>query len=177
MKDKIIALVAVVALILGGISFNRKSQTVYVDRDTGEKTVTVGAASLPYMSNDFVSYQGGFEVMYRTANIASATSTLCTIPFPSATSTLAEAHVNLTTNDTTGGTLVIATSTIQFSTTSPYFSTNLSYQPVSFLATTTDTTGKNKWLKPNAGYVVFDVSGKTSYTFTGKCYAGFRVFR
>jgi hypothetical protein len=173
MNNKIIVGLLVIALFLGGYNFLKKTEVIVKDGEV----VQVGAAG-PYQNVDFLSFPGGFEPTWRTDDFQTSTSTLCAIPFPSATSTIDAVYVNPTTQDTTGGTLRIATSSTPYATTTVLF-TSISFkaQPVVWIASTTETTGSNRYLKPNGGYVVVDVSGKTSYDYAGKCYARFTVFR
>jgi hypothetical protein len=168
----VIGAVSLLSLVLGFVAVNRDVVQQVVDN------TKYGSIVGPDVPEGRWNYNG-FQEIFRSQAFLTGTSTLCAIAIPKATSTLVAFYANFAMTDTTAGTFYIATSTTPYATTSPLFSGSIgasSTTTIAWLATTTDTTAQNKILPIKGGYIVFDVKGKTSWNYGGKCYAEFRAF-
>lgn len=172
MKDiKNILISALVAFIVAGgfVAFNQPVQKVI------DQTVTKFGATSPDFSSPYISY-GDMDFWASKSAMRTATTTLCAIQSPSATSTLEFAFFSITTGTSTSATIDIATGTTAFATT-----TNL----VSAVSIGSGATGQQWWspvggsvndntMAPNTWVLVKTAgAGLGGYTYTGSCGAGF----
>ena len=172
-KNLGIGLVLAIVLVLG-MTFPRGNTVVQQVRDQ-----VVGAVASVDTTEDHFSYNGFEQSMY-TRTMSIATSTVCVVKTPAATSTLVAYYANFSVAPTVGTTFVLGTSTTPFSTSSPIFSGVLAANvknTISWLATTTAVGAQNKTIGANT-YIVFDLAGSPTYSgLVGKCYAEFRTFK
>lgn len=159
-----------VALILSVVAVNKHSSPA---------PLVAGSIGGPDTTNEYWNYNG-FQEWFRSKPMASATSTLCAIVSPPATSTLMGFYANFGQNfDGSSETFYLATSTSSFATTTNLFTGTIAAgatTTVAWIATTTDTTAQAR-ITPPKSTIVFDVKGKLSYLYAGKCYAEFRAFQ
>lgn len=134
----------------------------------------LGAVSGPDISSPYFSVNGLVTYRSRIA-MRAATTTLCAIKSPSATSTLTYAGWQIGTGTSTAATIDLATSTTAFATTSNLVAASSvasgAQATVSWVPSTT-----NGVLAPNT-YVVVKTAGVGSggYTYGGSCSAEFNV--
>lgn len=137
--------------------------------------VKTGAISSPDLDSSYFSY-GGVRRFGLRQQMQVATTTLCAIQAPAATSTLEFASFSITTGTGTAATIDIGTSTTAFGTT-----TNL----VSAVSISSGALGQQFWspvggsvndntMAPNT-YVVVKTAGAglSGYTYGGTCQASF----
>ncbi len=107
-----ITVVALVALVVAVVSFGKpRTSTTVVE------SPNYGAVSSPDVQSDYLCV-GGVCQTYRRSELKSATTTLCALPSPAATSTLDFASVRIASTGTTSAlTLSIAKSATAFATT------------------------------------------------------------
>lgn len=173
--------VIVVGLILGLI-FPRGNTVI---QQVANSASNLGSIVGPDDSNNYHSY-AGFEEDFFTQSFQTSTSTICAIKTPTATSTLVGAFLNVSTSDSAGGSLFIATSTTPYATTSLVFAipaAGITLQPnllptvvAGPASSTASSFTANNVIAPNQ-FLVFDIKGKLTYTYRGKCYAEFRTFK
>lgn len=171
-KNIKITLVVILVIATLGLFFPREKSTV-------ERVIEkVGAIVGPEVNNDFWSFNG-FRQDMRVETMNAATSTVCAVRTPPATSTLVAFYANFRKPPTVATTFVLSTSTTRFSTSSPLFKGATlanSTTTISWLATTTNATAQNMTIVPNT-FIVFDMAGSPTYSgLVGKCYAEFRSF-
>lgn len=164
MKDKFMVLGVVLALVLSffGVS---KDKTVVVDSNNQP----VGALTSPDLSSRYFSF-GGVRSWASRKSLEAATTTVCALQSPNATSSLVRTGLNVTTGTSTAGTITMATSSSPFATTTSLESFTIAsgaqgnryYIP---------TTSANSVMAPNT-YVVFGVAGVPyGFTYEGTCQA------
>ena len=165
--SSVIGVIAVLASVfLGGTQ---------VVKDTVHEVVKTGAISSPDLDSPYFSY-GGVRRFGLRQQMHVATTTLCAIQAPAATSTLEFASFSITTGTSTAATIDIGTSTTAFATT-----TNL----VAAVSIGSGATGQQFW-SPVGGsvndltmapstYVVVKTAGAGlgGYTYGGTCQASF----
>ena len=183
MKNTLIAGLSVIALILSVVSISGLF--------TGERSVIVenlkdlGAVSgpdyyLPYFNNNgIINYSNSVKMN-------TASTTLCSIKSPTATSTLAFASVRMDRASTSASTITIAQATTAFASTSSIGSDYavLAAQGVALTASTTDNGGNDirneKYIFTPSQYLNVTIKGvdtkgneATGFTPTGYCKAVF----
>lgn len=171
-KKTYVALVVILLIAIGAYSFPKGNTVVNQIKEQ------LGAVVGPELTNNYWNF-AGFKQDMRVETMKTATSTVCVIKTPTATSTLVAFYANFSKPPTVTTTFVLSTSTTSFSTSSPIFSGSLAANgttTLSWFATTTGTTAQNKTLVPNT-FIVFDLAGAVSYSgLQGRCYGEFRSF-
>lgn len=170
-KKQIIA--SVVTLVIAVVASVYLGGTQVVKEITHE--VPVGAVSSPDIPGRYFSY-GGVRQWGGRQQMQVATTTLCAIQSPAATSTIEYVSFSITTGTSTAATIDIGTSTNAFSTT-----TNL----VSAVSIASGANGQQFWspvggsvndntMAPNT-YVLVKTAGAGlgGYTYGGTCQASF----
>ena len=168
-KKIIIGVVIVVVLILAFVYlYPTKTQVI---------TNNLGALAGPDISSTYMSFNGN-RYEYRKMAMASATTTICAMRAPAATSTLEVASFQITTGTSTAATIDLATSTTAFATT-----TNL----ITAKSISSGAQGYAYWhpvggsindatLAPSEWVVVKTAgAGLGGYTYGGNCQAVFKV--
>lgn len=146
----------------------------YLARPTVAPQPQLGAVAGPDISSPYTSVNGLATYQARIP-MRAATTTLCAIKSPSATSTLVHAGWQIGTGTSTAATIDLATSTTAFATT-----TNLvaetSVASGANGAVSWASSGTNGVLAPNT-YVIVKTAGVglSGYTYGGTCSAQFTV--
>lgn len=165
MKDKLIVFGIILAIILAvTLSFVAVSKN-----STTTKEITAGAVSGP----DLGSYAKIGGVVLRgsyTNQLNQATTTVCAIQSPVATSTLVMGSVQLSVSSTTASTVTIARATTPFATTTSLGSSVIGANAQGYLVAST--TG-NHIFPPSTYLVVGMAGGVGTFSPTGECSALF----
>jgi len=177
-KNKIVGIIAVVALILSGFAVSAPS--------TIEKVIT-GAATGPDMPFQYLRFGlgKGIKTTQFESALTTATTTVCAIQSPAATSTLVRGGILVTTSSTTASTLTIAKSATAFSTTTVLGQGALAANAQGFLAASTTAivaggTGSNLnpnfVFGPNQWFVASFTGGTGTFSPVGTCHASFEEY-
>jgi len=169
-KNIVIAILILIVVIGGGLYL------------TGTENKVVPSPSLGALAGPDIPYQwlriGGVYNEYRSQSMRTATTSLCAMLSPAATSTLQFVSWQITAGTTTAATIDIGTSTTAFATT-----TNL----VTATAVASGAQGYKYWtpagaalddamIAPSTYLNVMTASpGLSGYTYTGTCQAVFTV--
>ena len=146
----------------------------YLARPTVAPQPQLGAVSGPDLSSPYFSVNGVVTYQSRVT-MRAATTTLCAIKSPSATSTLAVVGWQIGAGTTTAATIDLATSTTAYSTTTNLVAAS-SVASGANGAVSWASSGTNGVLAPNI-YVVVKTAGAglSGYTYGGTCFAQFIV--
>lgn len=177
MKEKLLVVGVLIALILGGYSVSQKGTVV-----VNEQGKPVGAVSSP----DLGSYAVIGGTLLRggaTKSLTQATTTVCAIQSPAATSTLVAGSVKFTVSSTTASTVTIAKATTPFATTTLLRteSVGANAQATIPFASSTSVASTAAWaleqtnltFAPNSYVVVGMAGGTGTFSPTGECRALF----
>jgi hypothetical protein len=163
MKEAIYVLVG----ILIGVAGYAFVAPVFVQ----EQEPSVGAVSGPDLLSPYFNVNGWTEWPTRQG-FASATTTVCAIKSPAATSTLAlGSGVRLDVSSTTASTVTVAKAATAFATTTPLFSAHVAANARAAIAATTTT--NDFVFAPNTWLVVGMAGGIGSFSPSGVCQAKF----
>ena len=163
-------------LIVSGIVALVVSSLVLFLTPKTNPTQTVGAVSSPDIAAPWFSYGGVRHWAGHSDTLVSATTTVCAIQSPTATSTLVRASINFKIGTTTASTIDIAKATTAFATTTIIGGGALAANAQgTFNATTTPATGTSldgPMVFAPSTYVVFGMEGGTgTFSPTGTCQA------
>lgn len=111
MINKLIGGVAVLALVIAGVAVSKPAQVV-------ERTIQAGSVSSPAILSPWFSF-GGARFWGTEVDFTTATTTVCAVQAPAATSTLVAnaSTVSFRTSSTTASTVTVAKATTAFATT------------------------------------------------------------
>lgn len=163
MINKLIGGVAVLALVIAGVAVSKPAQVV-------EKTIQAGAVASPDIMSPYFSFGGLKHWAGRTDSLTQATTTVCAIQSPAATSTLAWAGVLFKVSSTTASTVTLATSTTAFATTTLLTSTTIAANAqgyINFQGSSANVLAPNTWV------VVGMAGGTGTFSPSGTCQAEF----
>jgi len=172
-KNLLIGALVVVALLLG--------LNLGGDKLVPVEAPKLGALSSPDIQSNWLRV-GGVLREYRSKELATATTTICSFQAPAATSTLVFASVNFSTGSSTAITLVLGSATTQFATSTLIGAETWAVGSgvtgaVTHVATSSIATGNTK-IPPNY-FVNWKVNGLgaalTSDKLLGTCVAEFVV--
>jgi len=172
----VIGIIAVIGLILGGTAVLR-SGTIAPITEMPVIDTNVGAQSGPERNNPFECINGVCEFYNRVA-YTTATTTVCAIKSPSATSTLIFGSANFTVSSSSASQVVIAKSATAFATTTLLGQASLGANARgTILATTTplDALDEDRTFAPNTFFVVGMAGGIGTFSPAGACTAKFLV--
>lgn len=142
-----------------------------------EKERPLGAVSGPDLNSEYWSVND-VRMDYRRAGMKTATTTVCSIKSPSATSTLFHALAQFVVSSSTASTVVFAKDTGFTGSTTPLndFSVSANAQAtVSLLATTTATGKANLTFAPNTYFNITMTGGTGTFSPSGYCEAVFHT--
>jgi hypothetical protein len=179
-KNLVIGVIAVVVLVLGLI-FPKSPQSLLVNdavdkinqaaNEAMERLSKVGASPGSDRFSPCESRDGVVSCTTRRA-LTQATSTVCAIKSPAATSTLISAHLHINVN-TTASNARIAKSATAFATTTLLAQQNIAAATeLNLVASTSPITNGANTFSPNT-FVVFDLDGSAGVNLTGNCQAVF----
>lgn len=168
----VITAVLVSAVVTAGL-FAFKDVNVTVQPVINTESPTYGATPGTDIDSPFTTQNGLRTWAYRKG-LATATTTVCAIKSPAATSTLTHASFVLTTSSTTASTMRISKDTTAFATTTALWdeAVGVGAQAV-LVGSTTPTTYEALVFNPNT-YVVFSLTGGNgTFSPVGSCSAQF----
>ena len=174
-KNITIAIVALIVLVIGGVWLTQPA-TVVVDGQPVE-TNRFGALSGPDIISQYLSV-GGVRREYRQTSMVAATTTLCAMQAPAATSTLVSTSFQITTGTSTAATIDVGTSTTAFATTTNLVTAKSIGSGAQGYAYWTSVGGAvNDNIMAPSEYVVVKTAGAglSGYTYGGRCQATFEV--
>ena len=177
MNSKQTLFVAVGLLLSLGMAFVAVSRPAQVVKEVSNP-VNFGAVSGPDITFNDISI-GGINYKYVRQPLRTATSTPCSIPTPSATSTVVSAGVKITTASSTATTWHLAGATTAFATTTNLFTYSLgsgAFGNLVYTGTTTGVDTKNE-VAP-ATFLVWGAAGflpADTTKLNGFCQAVFRI--
>lgn len=155
----------VVALILGGLAFFKNVPTVV--NENGEKVV-VGAQPISPFNYSCVGGVCRFTAFKST--LTQATSTICALQSPAATSTLVSGAVHVDIN-TTASTAVIGKATTAFATTTKLAQAAIAAgTELNLVASTSPITNGANVFSPNT-WMVVSLEGSGAVSLDGNCQA------
>lgn len=147
---------------------------------TDQKSVVVSGVSSPDIQSPYFSY-GGVRFWAARAGLAQATTTVCAIQAPVATSTLIGGSVSFSVSSTSASTVTVAKATTAFATTTLLRTSSVSAnaQAQFSLASTTSSAStaaltldqSNRVFAPNEWLVVGMAGGVGTFSPTGSCSA------
>jgi len=165
------------------LMFKWASQELDVDvlAEPSGDSLALGAVAGPDIPHPYLKWGGGFGVrVYPTAiALKTATTTICAIQAPAATSTLLSAGVKLDVSTTTASIVDLAKATTAFATTTKIGTTyNVAANAQAMInASTTPAAGDTTIFGPNEWFVVNMVGGAgLTVSPTGACHATFEEY-
>lgn len=159
----------VTVALLGAILFFVLPHNAFGSVNSGDPSITNFTR---LAANDFIN--GGVETIgNRTASLTQATTTVCAIQSPAATSTLQSASILLTVSSTTASSVVLAKATTAFATTTNLNTEAVAANAQATIVASTSPTGGNKDLifSPSTWLVVGMSGGTGTFSPTGVCTA------
>lgn len=167
MINKLIGGVAALALIIAGFAVAKPAQVV-------ERTIQAGAVSSPDIMSPYFSFGGVKHWAGRTDSLTQATTTVCAIQSPTATSTIAWASALFTVSSTSATTVTLATSTTPYATTTLLTSTSIAANAqgyINFQGASSNVMAPNTWV------VVGMAGGTGNFSPTGTCQVEFMALQ
>lgn len=165
--------VAIIAIGLG-VTYPKTTEQISVDRIVSEvkSKLNLGALVGPDIQSEFLGIDGVYS-WYKTTPLTQATSTICAIKSPVATSTLVHGSVHINLN-TTASTAVIGKATTAFATTTKLAQAGVAAGgELNLVASTSPITNGANVFSPNT-YMVVSLEGSGAVSLTGSCIAEFR---
>lgn len=163
MINKLIGGIAVLALVVAIVAISRPAQI-------SQKTIQSGAVASPDIISPYFSFGGLKHWAGRTDSMTQATTTVCAIQSPAATSTLAWASVLFKVSSTTASIVTLATSTSPYATTTLLIANNIGANAqgyVNFHGSSANVLAPNTWV------VVGMQGGTGTFSPTGTCQVEF----
>ncbi len=173
-KKLTIGILVIIAIVFAALSFRTKD-TVVVNKD-GTVT-TLGSVSSPDIMSPYFSV-GGVYQWKNARTLGTATTTMCSVQSPSATSTLDSARLQITTGTSTATIFTVATSTTAFATTTALNRFSLASAAQGSFALMSTTSDAYRIMSPNT-WVVWSVEGTVISDATkllGTCNTTFTTF-
>lgn len=177
MKDTILGIGVVLAILLGLLGINPDVQTL-VDNRVKEVAEQFGALSSPDIPSNYLQW-GGLKIWQKSVALNTANHIACAIQSPNATSTLISAGVTAQIGTTSALTNIYLAKASTGTATTTNLGTGEAAANNQFtvIASTTGATGTNFIFAPNQ-YFVVNLRGGAGVTFpqyspTGSCYAIF----
>ncbi len=165
MKNKLSVAAIILALILGGIGALKNH--IVVENTTPAKSV--GSATSPDISSPYFSVGDVIQWKGKTTALTQATTTICAIQSPAATSTLVTAGIRLSVSSTTASIIQMANSTTAFATTTQ-IGTDVAVAANAFTTIIASTTAANIFA-PSTWFVVGMKGNSGTFSPTGICQA------
>jgi len=159
-KNILVTIAVVVSLALSVLDLTGKQQVVIEPK--------AGAVSSPDIMSPYFSFGGVRHWAGRTDSLTQATTTVCALQSPSATSTLETAFINFTVSSTTASTVTLAKATTAYATTTSLGAITLSANAQGIAVAST--TGSHIF-SPNTWFVVGMAGGIGTFSPTGTCQA------
>ncbi len=157
-KNILVTIAVVLSLVLSIVALNTKNTEI--------KTSAVAS---PDIMSPYFSFGGVRHWASRTDSLTQATTTVCALQSPSATSTLVTAFINFTVSTTTASTVTLAKANTAYATTTLLGSVTLAANAQGIAVAST--TGSHIF-SPNTWFVVgMAGNGANTYSPTGTCQA------
>jgi len=141
---------------------------------------TVGALTGPDIPYPYFSFGGVRRFAGSTTSLTQATTTVCAIQSPAATSTLVGGGIRLQVSSTTASTVTIAKATTPYATTTLINSSSVSANAqATILAASTSVSAlsqTDRTFAPNQYLVVGMAGGSGTFSPTGVCHATWEAF-
>lgn len=163
MDKKLLTAGVIVAIAFSLFSVMKPARVV-------ERTIQAGSVSSPDIMSPYFSFGGLKHWAGRTDSLTQATTTVCAIQSPAATSTLAWAGVLFKVSSTTASIVTLATSTSPYATTTLLIANNIGANAqgyVNFQGSSANVLAPNTWV------VVGMAGGTGTFSPTGTCQAEF----
>lgn len=170
-QKTIVGVLALAVLVLGGLYFNKSS--VSTEQASGG-SVTGPDSFYPCTSSN------GVTRCFERRGLTTATTTVCAIKSPSATSTLVSASVQFVVSTTTASRVSLAKAATAYATTTSLGAADLAAGARgTFVASTTNTTNTTvdglSVFGPSQYFVVGVQGGSGTFSPTGSCQATFEI--
>lgn len=157
-KNIILTIAIATSLVLGFVGATKKSTEIQT-----------GAVSSPYLQSQDFSYGGVLHFGAKTDSLTQATTTVCALQSPSATSTLLHASIRFSVSSTTASTVTLAKASTPYATTTSLGAVSLAANAQGIAVAST--TGSHIF-SPNTYFVVgMAGNGANTYSPTGTCQA------
>lgn len=155
-----VAIVTAIIVLVGGAWLNKSD-------------APLGAVASPLLISNYFGYGGMVEFRAKTDALNSASTTVCSLQSPAATSTLKDAAIRLSVSSTTASVVAFSKGTgFSSSTLFQSYSVSANAQAtVSLLATTTTAGADNLTFAPNTYFNVTMSGGVGTFSPTGTCQA------
>lgn len=167
MKNYIIGALAVAVLGLGAVFFFQKEE------------VSLGAVASPIVMSPYFGFGDVIDYRAKTSSLTSATTTVCSLTSPSATSTLIDASIRFEVSSSTASIVTFSKGTGSASTTPlQAYSVGAGAQAtINLLATTTTAGSDNLTFAPSTKFNVTMAGGASTANFSpsGVCQATWQV--
>lgn len=178
-KNITIGVIAVAILVAGVIAGVLGGDTQVIEKviDKGSSS-NIGALTGPDLPYPYFGV-GGVREFKQSTSLQTATTTVCAIQSPAATSTLKFAGIRFSTSSTTASTIHLAKATTAYATTTALGQGSLAAGAQGVvLASTTPTTGvdDNVVFGPSEYFVVGMTGGAGTFSPVGTCQATFEAF-
>lgn len=137
------------------------------------KDAPLGATPGSDFSSESITVNG-VPLTFKTSAFESATTTVCALQAPSATSTLVNGSARFTVSSTTAATVVLAKATTRYATTTSLGKATIGASAqgtVTATTTPTDALDEDKIFAPNDWLVVGMQGGSGTFSPTGSCSA------
>lgn len=162
-------------LVMAGIGLVMALGVVMlVPRSVVNQVSQLGAVSSPDINSPYFSFGGVRQWAGRTDSLTQATTTICAIQSPAATSTLAYGTIKLTVSSTTASTITLAKAATAYATTTSLgtweAAANSQGTAVS-LRTAAGGEDLDETFGPNQWFVVGMAGGNGTFSPTGTCQA------
>ncbi len=174
MNKTLLAVVGVVVVLVLGVTFPRGITIV--------ERITAGAVSSPNIPSPYLQW-GGVNFWAQNQTMNQATTTVCSLQSPAATSTLVSGTVGFTVSSTSATTITVARQTQGFSTTTRDFNNSLirtqsvaanakaDFQTSTTSLTALSTAQSDVVFAPNSYLVVTMTGGIGTFSPEGNCTA------
>lgn len=167
-KNIIIGIAAMIAVVSAGLFLNSTNDiSTVIDKPAG-------AVSSPTLMSPYFSFGGVRQWARSTGSLTQATTTVCAIQSPAATSTLEMGSIQFTVSSTTASTVTLAKASTPYATTTSLGSHAVAANAqATILATTTATVGigDKTIFEPSTYFVVGMAGGTGTFSPTGTCKA------
>lgn len=161
-----------IAIVLAGSLFGVLGKDTIVQNLPGNSGDGVGALTGPDLPYTYFGV-GGVRQHKLAGSLTTATTTVCAIQSPVATSTLVHAGIRFDVSSTTASTLTAAKATTPYATTTLLFADHISAGAQASIVATTTT---NNYVFGPSEYLVYALSGGAgTFSPTGNCQATFEA--
>lgn len=169
MNKLLITVVSVLVVVTAGVTYFFTGHTESTDVPVQVAGLSGPDIPSPYFSYGGVRFWGG-----RNSNLTQATTTVCAIQSPAATSTLVYGGIRLDVSSTTASTVRLAKSATAFATTTSLGSASVAANATSEVISLRTAAGGGALAEtfgPNTWFVVGMSGGTGTFSPSGSCFA------